>query len=78
MAKFIDEVRAARRLPPPAMARAIRVAAGVTQQRVADELDVHVVTVARWENGSRHPRGDVRARYAELLDSLREVIDRAP
>ena len=64
-----DEVRAAK-LPSPAMARAIREAAGVAQARLARELKVHRLTVSRWETGERHPRGPNRASYAALLHEL--------
>jgi transcriptional regulator with XRE-family HTH domain len=70
---LIDQVRAARRLPPPAVARAIRDAAGVSQQQLADELGVNRVTVARWELGTRTPRGELRLRYTTLLEQLRKV-----
>lgn len=70
---LIEHVRAARRLPPPAVARAIRDAANVSQQQIADELGVNRVTIARWELGTRSPRGELRLRYIELLEQLREV-----
>ncbi|WP_158657677.1 helix-turn-helix domain-containing protein [Blastococcus saxobsidens] len=70
---LIDEVRARRPLPPPRVARAIRQAAGVSQIRLAQELGVHRMTVARWENGSRQPREGQRQAYAALLEALREA-----
>ena len=69
-----DEVRMSRRMPAPALARAIRQAAGVSQARLAEELRVHRVTVARWEAGRRRPRGELALRYAALLDELREEV----
>jgi transcriptional regulator with XRE-family HTH domain len=57
------------------MARAIRIAAGVTQQQLADEIPAHVTTIARWENATRRPRGAMRARYAELLEQLRAEVE---
>lgn len=72
---LMDEVRAARRLPVPDMARAIRRAAGVEQSRMADELGVHRVTIARWEAGTRSPRGSLRARYADLLAALQSEVN---
>ena len=64
-----------RRLPPPTVATAIRRAAGVSQEMVADELGVTRVTVSRWEAGLHRPRGKLRLRYAELLEELqREVL----
>lgn len=67
---LIDEVREARRLPAPAAARLIRVSAGVSQTRLAREVGVHRVTIARWEAGTRRPCGRVRGRYAEILRLL--------
>ena len=67
-----DEIRA-ERLPSPLIARAIRESADVTQERVADALEVHRLTVARWESGERRPRGANRAAYARLLRELQEV-----
>lgn len=73
MSALAEQVKQARRLPPPAIARGIRDAAGVSQQQVADELGVNRVSVARWELGVRVPRGELRLRYVELLDELREA-----
>ena len=76
MGALIDEVKKSRGLPPPVVARAIRESAGVTQQRLADELHVHWTTVARWERGMRAPRGNRRLAYADLLDQLRDTVTR--
>jgi DNA-binding transcriptional regulator YiaG len=70
---LVDEVRRARTLPKPATAKMIRVAAGVSQTRLGAELGVHRITVARWEDGSRTPRGSIRAAYSDLLNQLREL-----
>lgn len=69
---LVEELRAAR-LPAPTVARAIREAAGVPQTRMAEELSVHRLTVARWESGERHPRGTNRIAYAQLLSELQKV-----
>jgi HTH-type transcriptional regulator/antitoxin MqsA len=71
---LVEHVRAAQRLPAPAVAKAIRLAAGVTQQQIAVELQIDRVTVARWELGERTPRGELRLRYIALLDELREAV----
>jgi DNA-binding transcriptional regulator YiaG len=74
--KLTEEVLRTRRLPPPAIARAIRREAGVSQSQLAGALGVHRVSVARWELGTRRPRGAKRLAYAELLEELqREVIE---
>jgi transcriptional regulator with XRE-family HTH domain len=72
---LVQQARLAHRLPQPALARAIRVSAHVTQEQVAHELGVHAVTVGRWELGVCEPRGEVRARYAALLGALRSEIE---
>lgn len=74
MSALIDEAQAHKRMPPPQLARAIRTAAGVSQTRLAAELGVHPVTVARWEAGTRRPVGDLKRRYVALLGQLRDVM----
>lgn len=69
------ELRTERRLPAPRMMRLIREMAGVSQARIARELGVDRVTVARWELGLRTPRGELRRRYVELLNTLRQDVD---
>ena len=69
---LIEEIRA-RQLPPAGMRRAIRLAAGVSQVRMAAELGVHRLTFVRWENGTHEPRGDNRAHYASLLAQLQHA-----
>jgi len=69
-----DEIRSTKNLPAPATARMIRVTAGVSQARMAEELGVHRMTVVRWERGSRRPRGAARVRYAELLRDIQREM----
>lgn len=71
---LIDEVQAARSLPPPREAAAIRRAGRITQERLAEELGVHAMTVARWEAGRRIPRGAVRVAYARLLGEISRAV----
>jgi transcriptional regulator with XRE-family HTH domain len=74
---LVSETRRLARLLAPARATAIRKGAGISQQRLAAELGVHRVTVARWETGVWRPRGAMRQRYADLLAALdREVRSR--
>lgn len=74
MSDLLADVRALRALPAAPLAREIRRAAGVSRQRLADELGVHVVTLARWERGTRRPRGATRLAYARLLAALSEEV----
>jgi DNA-binding transcriptional regulator YiaG len=71
---LIDEIRTRRRAPLPAYAKAVRVNAQVSQDRLAQELGVHRVTVARWEDGSRRPTGALLVAYLDLLDQLSRVV----
>lgn len=65
----------ARRLVLPELPRrrAIRVAAGVTQQELAVSLGVRRASICRYELGTREPRGELRVRYSEALEALRRV-----
>jgi DNA-binding transcriptional regulator YiaG len=74
MAQLVEEVRQASTLPPRGVARAIRTSAKVSQTRLAAELGVNRMTVARWESGAREPRGALRAEYALLLAALQEAV----
>lgn len=67
---LLIEVRSGSRVPAPGVAKAIRLAAGVSQTRLAAELGVHRVTLARWETGVRTPTGRDRARWGDLLFDL--------
>ncbi len=40
------------------------------QSDLSQELGVDRATVARWELGTREPRGEMRERYAALLRAL--------
>ena len=71
---LIEEVSQAVRLPRPAQARLIRLSAGVSQERLAREVGVHRVTLARWESGECVPRGETRGRYSSLLSDLQRAI----
>lgn len=51
-------------------AREIRVQSRLTTGDVATAVDVTPVTVWRWENRLRSPRGDVALRYGRFLRSL--------
>lgn len=73
MSGLVAEVRESLSLPRPAVARAIREAARVSQARLASELEVHELTVHRWEAGTRIPHGDLRLAYARLLRELDEA-----
>jgi transcriptional regulator with XRE-family HTH domain len=70
--KLAEKVRAKRELPSPAVRRAIRIAAGVSQQDIADELGLTRAAVGRWETGDRLPSGDHLLGYVKILRTLRD------
>jgi DNA-binding transcriptional regulator YiaG len=70
---LIDTVRTRSALPTPALRRAIREAAGVSQGQIARELGVHRMTVCRWEAGTSTPSGDHLHAYATILTDLSEA-----
>ncbi|WP_055566873.1 helix-turn-helix domain-containing protein [Streptomyces atriruber] len=60
-------------LPAPAARRELREQARLSKAQVARALGVSPSTVAAWEAG-RDPVGEPRARYAYLLDGLRDKL----
>ncbi len=74
MSALLDEIRSRPKAPAPRVAQAIRVGAGISQSRLAEELGVHPVTVARWECGTRSPRGETLRAYVALLAELQTVM----
>lgn len=71
----VEEVRMAKSLPSPKMARALREAAGLSQGRIAAALGVSRVAVYRWEGGLRKPRKKNRAAYAALLAAISAEVN---
>jgi transcriptional regulator with XRE-family HTH domain len=69
---LIDEVAALKNLPPPDVRKSIREAAGVSLQRMSEELEVEASTVLRWERGQTIPRPKTLIRYVELLTQMRQ------
>ncbi|WP_331722629.1 helix-turn-helix transcriptional regulator [Streptomyces sp. NBC_00122] len=57
-------------LPPPPVCVKLRLAAGLTQQDVADAVGVKRVAVTRWELGQTSPRRPHRENYLRLLKGL--------
>lgn len=51
----------------PARLRTVRVAAGLSQQALAEAVEVHVNTVVEWEAGRQIPRIDTVAALAHAL-----------
>ena len=62
--------RLRRRLPPPALRRAIREASGLSAAQVALPLGVTRQTLSNWERGTRTPSGPYLEAYIAVLDEL--------
>jgi transcriptional regulator with XRE-family HTH domain len=65
------------RLPVPAARRELRVQAGLRQADLAEVIGVTPACIARYENGTREPKGDRRQRYATLLRHLASLEEAA-
>lgn len=61
---------ARRRLPPPPLRRVIRLRAGLTQKDLAGAIGTTRATIARWELGTRTPRGKLLLAYVTVLELL--------
>ena len=67
---IITTSRTRRSLPDPAAAKAIRLAAHLTEKEIGTSVGVTAATVCRWERGTRKPRGRQRDAYAAVLSAL--------
>jgi transcriptional regulator with XRE-family HTH domain len=66
-----------RRLPEPAVRRALREYVGVSQRAVAHDLGVAQGVVSRWESGKREVSDTLLASYLAILRNFaREVVHR--
>lgn len=67
-----DELRVINGLPEPAVRREIRVAAGLSQARLARAIGVSRGCIGNWELGNRLvPRGPLLDKYVEALRRLK-------
>lgn len=76
-ATVADQIRSRLRvrgdLPTPTERRAIREAAGLSRQELADAIGVTPAAVGHWEQGKRTPSGIYLDRYVEAIRTLREA-----
>lgn len=75
--KALHEARDRKALPAPRARRMLRENAGLTQRDLALVLGVNKASISRWESGVRHPRRQVHARYAAVLERLAEEVNGA-
>ncbi len=67
---YVEGMARGRQLPPPAVARRLRIAGRLTQRELAATIGVHRVSLARWEAGRVAPRGATAARYGAALAAI--------
>lgn len=78
-ASVADQIRSQMRvhldLPGPDERRRLRLASGLSQQKLADIIGVSRQTICQYESGARMtPRGSLLARYVEALRAMREAL----
>jgi len=66
-----DSIAIQRELPPASTRRALREAAGVTQDAVASACGVTRQAVSTWEAGRATPHGEKLVRYLRVLRLLK-------
>jgi DNA-binding transcriptional regulator YiaG len=71
---LLSQVQARKSLPAPAVRKAVRIASGASVAAVAAACGVYEMTVIRWENGERTPRGHHLERYVEVLQLLQDAL----
>ncbi|MFF2384073.1 helix-turn-helix transcriptional regulator [Streptomyces sp. NPDC058108] len=71
--KIRSRLRVRKDLPNPDQRRALREAAGLSQQELGDAIGVTRQTVSHWEAGRYSPRGPLLDRAVEAYGILREA-----
>lgn len=68
-----SRLRVRNELPQPDVRRALREAAGLSQQEIADAVGVTRAAIGHWETGTRTPRGVLLDRYVDAIRALRDA-----
>ncbi|MEJ7785579.1 MAG: helix-turn-helix transcriptional regulator [Solirubrobacteraceae bacterium] len=58
----------------PTRLREARLAAGLTQQALADRIGARQPHVARWESGAHEPRARMAVRVSEVLGTTANAL----
>ena len=61
-------------MPDPASREALRRLAGLSRVEMARLVGVSRSAIWKWEKGHREPRGDSKARYAQVLREIQKGI----
>ncbi len=78
MTLLVERLKSRRDLPPPAVRRALREAAGLSQGDIGRAIGASRQAVAHWEAGRRNPRPAPLAAYVEVLRLLSTGNDASP
>jgi len=78
MTLLVERLKSRRDLPPPAVRRALREAAGLSQGDIARAVGASRQAVAHWEEGRRNPRPVHLSTYVEVLRLLSTGGDSLP
>jgi len=73
----VERLVEARSLLASGEARRVRLAAGLSLEKMAVQVGVSVSAIYRWERGDRVPRGRAATEYAALLLRLRDLLERS-
>ena len=73
----VERLVEARLLLASGEARRIRLAAGLSLEKMAVQVGVSVSAIYRWERGDRVPRGRAATEYAALFLRLRDLLERS-
>ncbi len=74
-AHLSEELAARKRLPPPPVRKALRLAAGASLEATGEAAGgVTDEAVRLWELGKRTPRGENLRAYVEVLDLFRTAL----
>lgn len=71
---LVDKMRARQELPPPAVRRTLREAAGLSREDIAREVGCSRQAVLHWESGRCSPRGPLLVAYVDVLKAIRERL----
>lgn len=72
---FLDRIRALAmpltQPPSPGYIARLREALGMTQRELGERLGVNLLTVSRWERGTRRPNSESMKRLRDIADTAR-------
>jgi transcriptional regulator with XRE-family HTH domain len=71
---LLEEIGAGLALPAPDETRALLEKAHVSRKRLAEDMGLNRVTVSRWINGTRTPRGKNLVAFVSRLAEIEATV----